>query len=264
MRKAPRRPELLATNHAVYEQYRQATQRELVRMGLADDAALAHAVFAMLDGLVFQTVLFGTPVEPAIEWLRTMLKALQAAGASLGDVVRTRMFVVNIEHWPEIGRAHGEFFGEIALMTGEPRSATVVATEAVELYTLRKDDFQAAIEASTTFREQLLKVFFSVAHDPTQLNRQGPDVGTQYRSAIFFSNPDQQRIAQAYVAQLQDAKLFSRPMVTQVAPLQGFYPAEAYHQDYLARHPESMYIVINDLPKLAQLKVQWPDLYVAR
>jgi len=111
---------------------------------------------------------------------------------------------------------------------------------------------------------QLLKVFFSVAHDPTQLNRQGPDVGTQYRSAIFFSNPDQQRIAQAYVAQLQDAKLFSRPIVTQVAPLQGFYPAEAYHQDYLARHPESMYIVINDLPKLAQLKVQWPDLYVAR
>ena len=111
---------------------------------------------------------------------------------------------------------------------------------------------------------QLLKVFFSVAHDPTQLNRQGPDVGTQYRSAIFFSNPDQQRIAQAYIAQLQDAKLFSRPIVTQVAPLQGFYPAEAYHQDYLARHPESMYIVINDLPKLAQLKVQWPDLYVAR
>jgi peptide-methionine (S)-S-oxide reductase len=111
---------------------------------------------------------------------------------------------------------------------------------------------------------QLLKVFFSVAHDPTQLNRQGPDVGTQYRSAIFFANPEQQRIAQAYIGQLQDAKLFSRPIVTQTAPLQAFYPAEAYHQDYLARHPESMYIVIHDLPKLAQLKVQWPDLYVAR
>jgi peptide-methionine (S)-S-oxide reductase len=111
---------------------------------------------------------------------------------------------------------------------------------------------------------QLLKVFFSVAHDPTQLNRQGPDAGTQYRSAIFFANAEQQRIAQTYIAQLQSGKAFSRPIVTEVAPLQGFYPAEAYHQDYLARHPESMYIVINDLPKLAQLKVQWPDLYVAR
>ncbi len=111
---------------------------------------------------------------------------------------------------------------------------------------------------------QLLKVFFSVAHDPTQLNRQGPDSGTQYRSAIFFANAEQQRIAQEYIAQLQGAKSFSRPIVTQVVPLQGFYPAEAYHQDYLARHPESMYIVINDLPKLAQLKVQWPELYVAR
>lgn len=111
---------------------------------------------------------------------------------------------------------------------------------------------------------QLLKVFFSVAHDPTQLNRQGPDAGTQYRSAIFFASPEQQSIAKAYIAQLQAAKLFSRPIVTQVAPLQAFYPAEEYHQDYLARHPESMYIVINDLPKLAQLKVQLPDLYVTR
>ena len=111
---------------------------------------------------------------------------------------------------------------------------------------------------------QLLRVFFSVAHDPTQLNRQGPDVGTQYRSAIFFASPEQQRVAQAYVEQLQAAKTFSKPIVTQVAALQAFYPAEAYHQDYLARHPESMYIVINDLPKLAQLRVQFPDLYTAR
>jgi len=111
---------------------------------------------------------------------------------------------------------------------------------------------------------QLLRVFFSVAHDPTQLNRQGPDVGTQYRSAIFFASPEQQRVAQAYVEQLQAAKTFSKPIVTQVAALQAFYPAEAYHQDYLARHPESMYIVINDLPKLAQLRVQFPDLYSAR
>ncbi len=111
---------------------------------------------------------------------------------------------------------------------------------------------------------QLLRVFFSVAHDPTQLNRQGPDVGTQYRSAIFFANPEQQRVAQAYIEQLQAAKTYSKPIVTEVAPLQAFYPAEDYHQNYLARHPESMYIVINDLPKLAQLRVQFPDLYTAR
>jgi peptide-methionine (S)-S-oxide reductase len=111
---------------------------------------------------------------------------------------------------------------------------------------------------------QLLKVFFSVAHDPTELNRQGPDVGTQYRSAIFFSNPDQQRIAEAYVVQLTDAKTFSNKIVTQIAPLTAFYRAEEYHQDYAVHHPENPYIMINDLPKVANLKKQLPDLYVSR
>jgi peptide-methionine (S)-S-oxide reductase len=111
---------------------------------------------------------------------------------------------------------------------------------------------------------QLLKVFFSVAHDPTQLNRQGPDEGTQYRSAIFFSNPDQQRIAEAYVDQLTQAKTFSSRIVTQIAPLTAFYRAEEYHQDYAVHHPENPYIMINDLPKVANLKKQLPDLYVNR
>ena len=111
---------------------------------------------------------------------------------------------------------------------------------------------------------QLLRVFFSVAHDPTELNRQGPDVGTQYRSAIFYADPEQQKIAQAYIDQLQKANVYSRPIVTQVMPLSAFYPAEDYHQNYLARHPESMYIVINDLPKLAHLKHEFPQLYVSR
>jgi peptide-methionine (S)-S-oxide reductase len=110
----------------------------------------------------------------------------------------------------------------------------------------------------------LLRVFFSVAHDPTQLNRQGPDWGTQYRSAIFFATPEQQRIAQAYIAQLQAAKVFSQPIVTEVVPLKAFYAAEDYHQNYLALHPESPYIVYNDLPKLAALKTQFPELYVSR
>ncbi len=109
---------------------------------------------------------------------------------------------------------------------------------------------------------QLLQVFFSVAHDPTELNRQGPDMGKQYRSVIFFSNDEQKRVADAYIAQLQAARAFSRPIVTQVVPLKAFYEAEPYHQHYLARHPDQPYIVINDLPKVANLQRHFPALYV--
>ena len=111
---------------------------------------------------------------------------------------------------------------------------------------------------------ELLRIFFSVAHDPTQLNRQGPDYGTQYRSAIFYGTEDQKRVAQAYIEQLDRAKAFAIPIVTQVVALPRFYPAEAYHQDYLARHPTQPYIVMHDLPKLAQLKEQFPDRYVGK
>ena len=111
---------------------------------------------------------------------------------------------------------------------------------------------------------QLLKVFFSVAHDPTELNRQGPDTGTQYRSAIFYSNEEQKRIAQAYIDQLNKAKVFGGPIVTQVGPLESFHEAESYHQDYLANHPDEPYIVINDLPKVENLRKQLPDLYKAK
>jgi peptide-methionine (S)-S-oxide reductase len=108
---------------------------------------------------------------------------------------------------------------------------------------------------------QLLRVFFSVAHDPTELNRQGPDEGTQYRSAIFFADADQKRVAEAYIAQLDKAKLFRGRIVTQVAPLAAFYPAEAYHQNYARLHPDNPYIVINDAPKVAHLRQLFPDLY---
>ena len=107
----------------------------------------------------------------------------------------------------------------------------------------------------------LLKVLFSAAHDPTQLNRQGPDSGTQYRSAIFSTNEEQQKIAQAYVNQLQAAKVYSKPIVTQITSLKAFYQAEDYHLNYLARNPNQPYIVFNDLPKLAALKKEFPDLY---
>src|SRR5438445_13316071 len=111
---------------------------------------------------------------------------------------------------------------------------------------------------------QLLRVFFSVAHDPTQLNRQGPDTGSQYRSAIFYGNEEQRRIAAAYVDQLNKARVFGAPIVTQVTNLKSFYEAEAYHQDYLAHHPDEPYIVFNDIPKVENLKKQFPAFYKAK
>jgi peptide-methionine (S)-S-oxide reductase len=108
---------------------------------------------------------------------------------------------------------------------------------------------------------QLLRVFFSVAHDPTELNRQGPDTGTQYRSAIFYVTTEQRHTALAYIEQLNTAKVFPAQIVTQVVPLQGFYPAEEYHQNFLARHPTYPYIVFNDLPKLRALQKQFPAAY---
>jgi len=109
--------------------------------------------------------------------------------------------------------------------------------------------------------EKLLQVFFSVAHDPTQLNRQGPDVGPQYRSAIFFADEEQARVARAYIDQLTKAKVYSRPIVTQVVKLQGFYLAEEYHQNFAERNPTYPYIVYNDAPKVVNLKKQFPELY---
>jgi peptide-methionine (S)-S-oxide reductase len=116
-------------------------------------------------------------------------------------------------------------------------------------------------DPSVVSYETLLKVFFSVAHDPTQLNRQGPDVGTQYRSVVFYGNDEQKRAAHAYIAELEKSKAYKRPIVTQVVPLQAFYDAEAYHQDYLAQHTTQPYIVYNDLPKIQQLRVKFPELY---
>lgn len=108
---------------------------------------------------------------------------------------------------------------------------------------------------------QLLQVFFSVAHDPTELNRQGPDVGTQYRSIIFYTMPEQQHIARAYIDQLTAAKVFKRPIVTQLVAYKAFWPAESYHQNYAEKHPDEPYIVINDAPKVAHLQRAFPSLY---
>ena len=126
------------------------------------------------------------------------------------------------------------------------------------------ESVQVTFDPSQVSYGELLRIFFSVAHDPTQLNRQGPDVGTQYRSAIFYTNDEQKRVAQAYIDQLAAAKAFPGPIVTQVVPLPKFFPAEDYHQDYLAKHPNQPYIVFNDMPKLAALKEQFPSRYVGR
>jgi peptide-methionine (S)-S-oxide reductase len=122
------------------------------------------------------------------------------------------------------------------------------------------ESVQITYDPATITYGQLLKVFFAVAHDPTELNRQGPDEGPQYRSAIFYSTPEQKAVAENYIRQLDEAKLFRRRIVTEVTPLSGFYPAEAYHQNFLDKNPTYPYIVYNDLPKLDHLKKEFPEL----
>jgi peptide-methionine (S)-S-oxide reductase len=124
------------------------------------------------------------------------------------------------------------------------------------------ESVQVVYDPSKITYGELLRIFFSVAHDPTQLNRQGPDVGTSYRSAIFYANDDQKRLANAYIQQLDAAHVFPRAIVTQVVPLKGFYRAEDYHQDYALHNPDNPYILVCDRPKIAALRQQFPDLFV--
>jgi peptide-methionine (S)-S-oxide reductase len=124
------------------------------------------------------------------------------------------------------------------------------------------ESVQVTYDPSQVTLGEILKVYFSVAHDPTELNRQGPDSGSQYRSAIFYNTPEQEKLAEAYIAQLNQAKSFPQPIVTALAPLKGFYAAEDYHQDYARLHPYDPYIAINDAPKVAHLQKELPDLYV--
>jgi peptide-methionine (S)-S-oxide reductase len=123
------------------------------------------------------------------------------------------------------------------------------------------ESVQIVYDPSQVTYGELLRVFFSVALDPTELNRQGPDTGTQYRSVIFYGNDEQKRIAEAYIAQLDQAKVYPRKIVTQVVPLQAFYQAEEYHQNYFELHPSDPYIVYNDAPKVANLRKEFPELY---
>src|ERR1700691_4333539 len=123
------------------------------------------------------------------------------------------------------------------------------------------ESVQVVYDPSQVTYGELLRVFFSVAHDPTELNRQGPDEGTQYRSVIFYANDEQKKIAEAYIAQLDQSQVYRHKIVTQVVPFQAFYPAEAYHQNYAIRHPNDPYIMYNDAPKVADLHKEFPEMY---
>lgn len=142
---------------------------------------------------------------------------------------------------------------------GEARTAHYEVVSTGE--TGHAESVKITYDPSKVTYAQLLRVFFSVTTDPTELNRQGPDVGTQYRSVIFYTNDAQKQVALAYIDQLNKARAFPEPIVTQVVPFRAFYQAEAYHQNYLALHPDNPYIVYNDLPKLRHLKQEFPELY---
>jgi peptide-methionine (S)-S-oxide reductase len=154
--------------------------------------------------------------------------------------------------------------GVVATTAGYSGGAASTATyEQVSSETTgHAESVQVVYDPSRITYGELLRVFFSVAHDPTELNRQGPDVGTSYRSAIFFTNAEQQRIAKAYIAQLDAAKILKKRIVTEVSPLKAFYAAEAYHQDYALKNPDNPYIQVCDRPKISALKQQYPELFV--
>jgi peptide-methionine (S)-S-oxide reductase len=141
-------------------------------------------------------------------------------------------------------------------------AATATYKQVVTETTGHAESVEVIYDPSRITYGQLLRIFFSVAHDPTELNRQGPDIGTSYRSAIFYTNDDQKRVATAYIAQLDAAKVFPKAIVTEVVPLKGFYRAEDYHQDYALKNPGNPYIQVCDLPKISALKQQFPELFV--
>ncbi len=140
-------------------------------------------------------------------------------------------------------------------------AATATYDQVTQENTGHAESVKVVYDPSKITYGQLLRIFFSVAHDPTQLNRQGPDVGSSYRSVIFYTNEEQQKISKAYIAQLDAAKVFRKPIVTEVVPLKGFYDAESYHQDYALHNPNSPYIMVCDRPKIEALKQQFPQLF---
>jgi peptide-methionine (S)-S-oxide reductase len=211
-------------------------------------------------------------------WRRVLEASCARAGGAEAGAIAIPPPAVDLARAPKPGKqtvvlAGGCFWGVQAVFQhvkgvieatsgyagGSPQTAKYEVVSTGE--TGHAESVRVTFDPSQVSYGQLLQIYFSVAHDPTELNRQGPDQGTQYRSAIFYGDADQKRVAEAYVAQLDRAKLFRRRIVTQVVPLSGFYPAERYHQDYERLHPDNPYIVFNDAPKVAHLKALFPELY---
>ncbi len=198
--------------------------------------------------------------------------------AQAAPLLRTPAPVPQVDEQPKAGRekavfAGGCFWGTqsvfqrvkgvTATKAGYAGGAASTATydQVTTETTGHAESVEITYDPSKITYGQLLRVFFTVGHDPTQLNRQGPDVGTSYRSAIFYSNEEQRRVAQAYIAQLEGAHIFSSKIVTAVTPLKGFYDAESYHQDYATNNPNNPYIQVCDRPKIEALKAEFPDLF---
>jgi len=214
---------------------------------------LAAATYASMS------VLMAYAAEPAVSIPAPQSEAARAPGAPQKIVLAGGCFwgVQGVfEHLHGVLRAVSGYAGGDK-STAEYELVSTGSTGHAESVEITYDPQQVTLG-------DILHVFFSVAHDPTQLNQQGPDRGTQYRSAIFYSDDAQRQLATAYIAQLDKARVFKQPIVTKIDALKGFYPAEAYHQDYLSRHPDQPYIAYNDLPKIREFQRLLPALYVSK
>jgi peptide-methionine (S)-S-oxide reductase len=222
-----------------------------------------NRIALVASSLLLAATLFGCQRAPAAEQAAALpapaLDNPQAAGAAQTAVLSGGCFwgVQGVfEHVRGVRRVVAGYAGG-AKNTAQYESVSTGSTGHAESVQISFDPAQISYG-------EILRVFFSVAHDPTELNRQGPDVGSQYRSEIFYSDDRQKQIAEAYIAQLDQAHAFKRPIVTRVDSLPGFYPAEDYHQDFLIHNPNYPYIVFNDLPKIENLKRLMPADYLGR
>ena len=217
---------------------------------LAIGALILGAVFIGVRQMAIGQATRKAPIPaPLVDEAHTAAKQETAvfAGGCFWGVQSVYNRVKGVEHTTagySGGDAHTATYGQVTTeTTGHAESLKIV------------------YDSSKISYGTLLRIFFSVVHDPTQLNRQGPDVGTSYRSAIFYTSEDQKKVAEAYIAQLDSEKIYPAKIVTQVVPLKGFYDGEAYHQDYADHNPNNPYIQVCDVPKMAALKMQFPDLF---
>lgn len=197
-------------------------------------------------------------------WLMLLMTVISSAAAATDKPVsaqQTAVFAGGCFWGVDAVFKHVRGVSEVVSGYAGGSEATAHYEQVSEGSTGHAESVRVRFDPARVSYQQLLQVFFSVAHDPTQLNRQGPDVGSQYRSAIFYTSAEQQQVTQRHIQQLTATRTFSSAIVTQVVPLTQFYPAEDYHQNFLALHPNKPYIVINDLPKLEQLRKQFPALY---